>query len=108
MDASGAGPRSVADEREGPHREGRHPTDARGNGEESEPIRREPIEAGEVLDHRDARIEDHGVSEPPWVGERVDVERVDADEGRAGRDEVAGRRLRQERVVAQVRICVPQ
>ena len=81
----------------GPHGKRAELGERRRDGGESRARRRQLVQPGEVLHHGDARAEQQAVRRPSFVGDVVDVDRVDADQARAVLDEPARSGLGEER-----------
>src|SRR6266566_198053 len=101
------GVRSFRHERERPYRKTADPLHLRGNGKEAKPRRGQLIQSAQVLDDGDAGRQQGCVRGPRPVLVVVDVERVDADERRAGLHETSYRGRGEERVALPVPLGAP-
>src|SRR5438105_15042883 len=102
-----AGPSLTVGDRERPHRKAPHPPHLHRHGKEPEAVVGQLTQAAQVLDNWDAGPEQQRVSGPRAVARVVDVERVDADERRAGGDEVLRRDTGEIRVARPVALGAP-
>jgi hypothetical protein len=70
--------RTLSDDGKGAHVERRHALDPRRDRKEAPAVPRQHPQAREVLDQRDASFQQDRVGGTAQVGQRVDIERVDA------------------------------
>jgi hypothetical protein len=92
---------------EGPHRKSAHPLYFHGHGEKARAAVGNGSEPTHVLDDWNAGAEERGMNGARSVVDRIDVERIDADESDAGCDERFGQFAGEMRMTFEILIGAP-